>query len=186
MQLESEGRSYGDAARPKPVSVSSAPSLPRLRMQPAPSRAALLDGGWWPRSAHPAAEFPGLILAIGDRCGPVSRLMLGPQGWDSQPRRLSAAGGMVKLGWFPGQPAGLLTAFCGNNDRIDLLVIPPGTAEADALAAIELAAQAANRIHAPDILTAVTSHPAPPSETEPGLSVWEYEGGQLAGHATAT
>jgi len=159
------------------------PSVPRLRLDPAGSRGTLLDGGWWPRSGDPAAEFPGLIRAIDDRCGRVTRLMLGPAGWDSQPRRLSAAGRVVRLGWFPGQPAGLLTALCGNG-RMDLLVVPPGTAEADALAAMELAASAANRIHAPDILTTVTRRPAPPPQTEPELSVWENEGGRLAGDAT--
>lgn len=149
-------------------------------------RNPLLDGGWWPRSADPLAELPGLIGAIDDRCGPVTRLMLGPAGWDSQPRRLGTAGRVIHVGWFPGQPVGLLTAFCGGNDRVDLLVVPPGTAEADALAAMDLAAQADNHLRAPDILTAVTGRPASPAETEPELSVWESEGGRLAGHAEAT
>ena len=111
--------------------------------------------------------------------------MLGPHGWASQPRRLTTAGGVVRLGWFTGQPAGLLTAFCGGEHRIDLLVIPPGTVEADALAAMELAAQSAHLIHAPDILTAATGHPATPGESEAELSVWEYEGGRLAHGFTA-
>lgn len=137
-----------------------APSAPRLRLSPAPSHGALLDGGWWPRSADPAAELPGLIAAIEDRCGQVTRLMLGPAGWESQPRRLGAGGRVVKVGWFTGQPAGLLTALCGSS-RVDLLVIPPGTAETDARTAMDLAAQAANRIHTPDILAAMASHRAP-------------------------
>jgi Family of unknown function (DUF5994) len=169
-----------EPAAGKPVLADSVPSVPRLRLEPERSRGTLLDGGWWPRSGDPAAEFPGLIRAIDDRCGRVTRLMLGPAGWDSQPRRLSGAGRVVKIGWFSGQPAGLLTAFCGNGDRTDLLVVPPGTAEADALAAMELAASAANRIHAPDILTTVTRRPAPPPQTEPELSAWE---GRLAGDA---
>jgi hypothetical protein len=167
------------------VPASPAPSAPRLRLGEPLSRGTLLDGGWWPRSADPAAELPGLIAAIEDRRGRVTRLMLGPAGWDSQPRRLAAAGRVIKVGWFTGQPAGLLTAFCGSSSRVDLLVVPPGTAEADALAAMDLAAQAANRIHAPDILAAVAGHPGPAADTEPGLAVWESEGGQLAGRAEA-
>jgi hypothetical protein len=178
-----QGRSMSDvtrdAARHKPVFASSVPSVPRLRLGRVLSRRTLLDGGWWPRSADPVAELPGLIGAIDDRCGRVTRLMLGPAGWDSQPLRLGIAGRVVHLGWFPGQPADLLTAFCGN-DRVDLLVVPPGTAEADALAAVDLAAQTANRVHAPDILTAVAGRPAPSAEMERGLSVWESEGGRLA------
>lgn len=158
---------------------------PRLRLGAAASHGTLLDGGWWPRSADPGLELPGLIAAIEDRRGPVTRLMLGPAGWDSQPRRVGAAGRVVKIGWFPGQPARLLTAFCGRTRRVDLLVVPPGTAEADALAAMDLAAQAANRIHAPDILASVADHSDPPAETEPGLSAWESEGGHLADHAAA-
>ena len=68
---------------------------------------------------------------------------------------------------------------------MDLLIVPPGTAEADALAAIDLAAQAVNLIRVPDMLAALTS-PAQPAETELELSVWEYEGGRLADHADAT
>ena len=59
----------------KPVSVSS---VPRLRLESEPSRRTLLDGGWWPRSANPVEEIPGLVLAIDDRCGRVTRLTLGP------------------------------------------------------------------------------------------------------------
>jgi len=173
--------------------ASPAPPVPRLRLGEALSHGTLLDGGWWPRSADPAAELPALIAAVEGRRGRVTRLMLGPAGWDSQPRRLGAAGRVVKLGWFTGQPAGLLTAFCGSSGRVDLLVVPPGTAEADAWAAMDLAAQAANRIHAPDILAAVAGHPATPAETEPGPAVetepgpavWESEGGQPPGRAEA-
>jgi hypothetical protein len=170
-----------DAGR-EPVPATPSPSEPRLRLGASLSHGTLLDGGWWPRSADLAAELPGLIAAIEDRGGRVTRLMLGPAGWDNQPRRLGAAGRVVKIGWFPGQPAGLLTAFCGGTGRVDLLIVPTGTAEADAWAAMDLAAQAANRIHAPDILAEATGRPVPPAETEPGLSAWESEGGQLAGH----
>ena len=121
------------------MSISSVPSVPRLRLESPPSRRALLDGGWWPRSANPVEEIPGLILAIDDRCGRITRLTLGPAGWDSQPQRLIAADRGDSARLVPDQPAGLLTAFCGNNGRMDLLVIPPGTDEADALMAMELA-----------------------------------------------
>jgi hypothetical protein len=157
-----------------PVLAGAAPPAARLRLESARSRRTLLDGGWWPRSGDPVAEFPGLIRAIDERCGRVTRLMLGPVGWDSVPRRLSVAGRVVKLGWFAGQPAGLLTVFCGSSGRVDLLVVPPDTAEADALAAMELAASAANLVHTPDILNTVT-RPAAASQTEPELSVRENE-----------
>ena len=74
-----------EPAAGKPVLAGSVPSAPRLRLEPERSRSTLLDGGWWPRSGDPAAEFPGLIRAIDDRCGRVTGLMLGPAGWASQP-----------------------------------------------------------------------------------------------------
>jgi hypothetical protein len=104
--------------------------------------------------------------------------MLDPAGWDSQPRRLGVAGRVVRLGWFSSQPLGLLTAICTNGDRIDLLVVPPNTGVATAQAAMNLAAQATNTIHAPDILTAATDHRPPEAETAPETT-WESEGGHL-------
>jgi hypothetical protein len=167
------------AAQRRTVSPSSAPSVPRLRLEPTPSRPTLLDGGWWPRSADPVAELPGLILAVGERHGrPVSRLMLGPAGWDSQPRRLDVAGHVVKVGWFAGQPDGLLTAICEDGERVDLVVVPPDTEAVAAQEAMTLATQDANTVHAPDILAAVIGHRRLMTEAEPE-TVWESEGGRL-------
>src|SRR6266508_3620412 len=161
------------------ISISpTPPTEPRLRMEPTGSRRTLLDGGWWPRSTDPVAELPGLILALDDRRGRVTRVMLGPAGWDSQPSRLGVAGRVVRLGWFTTQPAGLLTAICATGERVDLLVVPPDTGAADARAAMALAAQPANTIHAPDILTAVTDRRAAQAETAPE-TIWESEGGHL-------
>jgi hypothetical protein len=68
---------------------------------------------------------------------------------------------------------------------VDLLVVPPGSAEADALGAMDLAAQAVNLIRVPDILATLTS-PAQPTGTALELSVWESDGGRLASPTDAT
>jgi len=133
----------------------SAPSTPRLRLEPAGARRTLLDGGWWPRSTDPVAELPGLVLAIDKLRGPVTRLVLSADGWDAHPRRLAVAGRVLRLGYFASQPAALLTALCGDNgDRVDLLIVPPHTDAGTADAAMVLAATASNLIHAQDILVA--------------------------------
>jgi hypothetical protein len=165
--------------RREQVPASLALLAPRLRLGAAAAHGTLLDGGWWPRSADPAAELPGLIRVIEDRWDRVTRLMLGPAGWDSQPRQLRAADRVVKIGWFPGQPAGLLTALCASGSRVDLLVVPSDTAQADALAAMDMAVQADNLIHAPDILAAVARDRDSSAEAGPGLTVRESEGGRL-------
>jgi Family of unknown function (DUF5994) len=130
------------------------------------SARTLLDGGWWPRSADPAAELPGLILAIEKRHGPITRIMLGRAGWDaSRPRRLRVDGPagsrVVRLGWFETMPAGLLIAIA-RAGRTDLLTVPPHTGEPPAWAAMEQAGQVGNRTHTPALLAeaAAAARPA--------------------------
>jgi hypothetical protein len=144
------------------------PATPRLRLPSARPTYTLLDGGWWPRSADPAAELPGLILALDERYGLVSRVMLGTADWDSsRPRRLRIDGPAghraVRLGWFASMPAGLLTALGAGGHRTDLLIVPPDTSEETAQAAMEQAAQAGNRSRTPVLLAAMTSPGTPPA-----------------------
>ena len=137
---------------------------PRLCMQQHRSGRALLDGGWWPRSADPAAELPELILALDGRSGRIIRVMLGTADWDaSRPRRLSIGppgSRVVRLGWFDTMPAGLLTAISASGERTDLVTVPPRTSEQAAWVALRQAAQVGNREHAPAILAAVTASAA--------------------------
>ena len=147
------------------------PARPRLRLQPDQSDPTLR----WPRSADPAAELPGLILALDERHGRITRVLLGTAGWDaSRPRRLRVDGPagsrVVRLGWFATMPAGLLTAISARDERADLVTIPPHTSEQDAAAAIEQAAQAGNRDHAPAILTALRAAASPLLAAGPGSS----------------
>ncbi len=174
-----------------PATVS--PARPRLRLQPGLTGHTLLDGGWWPRSSDPAAELPGLILALDQRHGPVTAIMLGRAGWDaSRPRRLRvdapAGTRTVRLGWFETMPAGLLTA-TARKGRTDLLTIPPHTSEPAARAALNQAAQPGNRTHTPALLaTATAGHHGPPNGQPPTGTApastppdtWEWEGGQQA------
>ncbi len=138
------------------------PSKPRLSLRPDKPGFALLDGGWWPRSADPAAELPGLVLALDERHGRIIRVMLGTAGWDaSRPRRLQVGGPagsrVVRLGWFASMPAGLVTAISVSHDRTDLVTIPPHASEQAAAAAMRQATQAGNREHAPAIVAAITA-----------------------------
>jgi Family of unknown function (DUF5994) len=163
-----------------PTAISPAPPVTlRLRLQPDRPAYTLLDGSWWPRSADPAAELPGLILALDERYGPVSKIMLGVADWDpSRPRRLridgQAGGRVVRVGWFATMPAGLLTAIYGNGRRTDLLIVPPGTSDQAAQAAMEQAGQASNRSRTPALLAAMTGnyHHESSAEHHPRPSAW--------------
>jgi hypothetical protein len=141
------------------------PVKPRLLLQRDDAGPAPLDGGWWPRSDDPAAELPGLILDLDKLHGRITRVLLGSAGWNaSRPSRLpvgGAAGRVVRLGWFASMPAGLLTAISAGDQRTDLVTIPPNTSKRDAVTAMEQAAQAGNREHAPAILAAITAAGSP-------------------------
>jgi hypothetical protein len=131
----------------------------RLALQPDRSGRGPLDGGWWPRSADPAAELPELILALDKPHDRVARVMLGTADWDAtRPRRVpvgeSAGGRVVRLGWFPSMPAGLLTAIYASGQRTDLVTIPLRTGEREAATAMEQAATAGNLERAPALLAA--------------------------------
>ena len=160
---------------------ASEPSTPRLRLQPG-AASELLDGGWWPRSTDPVAEIPGLVLAIDALYGPITRLMLHGNDWDSHPRRLAVAGRLVRLGYFTSQPAGLLTALSGRTGaRVDLAVIPPDTAPTTADTALTLAATHGNHIHAQHLVATVINAQTPRSTETPPEDAWETDGGHLAG-----
>jgi len=164
------------------ATATTPPSTPRLRLEATGSRQSLLDGGWWPRSTDLVAELPGLVLAIDTLRGPVTRLLLSAAGWDSLPQRLQVADRVVRLGYFTSQPVTLLTALCDNGDRVDLLIVAPGTEPATADAAMITAATTGNLVHAQHILGTV-SRPDDPSRAMPNAaqdSVWEDDGGQLA------
>jgi hypothetical protein len=147
--------------------ISQAPPAgPRLLLQRDGAGPAPLDGAWWPRSADPAAELPGLILELDKRHGRISRVLLGAADWNgSRPSQLQVRGPagsrVVRLGWFASMPAGLLTAISASDRRTDLVTIPSDTSEPDAAAAMEQAAQAGNREHAPAILAAITAAARP-------------------------
>ncbi|WP_350275069.1 DUF5994 family protein [Kribbella sp. HUAS MG21] len=170
------------------VFSSTAPSTPRLRLQTG-AAAELLDGGWWPRSTDPAAELPGLVLAIDALHGPITRLMLHDSDWDSHPLRLAIAGRLVRVGYFASQPMGLLTGISGSaGARVDLVVIPPDTPPDTAETAMTLAALKGNQIRAQDLVSTANGPSRPTSgfrtaETAPE-DVWETDGGHVVVNTT--
>ncbi|MEU4482895.1 DUF5994 family protein [Micromonospora sp. NPDC023966] len=100
----------------------------------------------------PPSEHPGLVLAIDPLHGPV-RLLLKPEIWDGNPPCPTIGGRVLRLGYFTGQPASLLTAICLREDRVDLLAVPPDTPVDLAEAAIARAATTGNMVHTPQLRT---------------------------------
>jgi hypothetical protein len=141
------------APRP-PTATTATAAEPRLRMNDSAVRASALDGAWWPRTADPVRELPALVEALAGRRGVVTYLLLNVTEWDlPHPRRVTAGGRSVRLGWFTAQPAGLLTAICDfHRDRLDLLIVPATATPADAATAMDAAADPKNIRRAPALL----------------------------------
>ncbi|MEV4410430.1 DUF5994 family protein [Catellatospora sp. NPDC049609] len=140
----------------------SAQRAQRLRLQHTRGGAGLLDGGWWPYSADPAEELPGLVMAIDEIHGPVVGLSLGDAGWHPQPAELHVGGRRIGIDYHASQPASLLTALCADGQRVDLLVVAPQTSWDLAAKAMLQAAQTGNRVAAPHIMPAVEEAHASP------------------------
>jgi hypothetical protein len=129
----------------------------RLELDPGPSRSAVLDGGWWPRSRDLVAELPGLVHELAATRGTITHAMMNADDWDGpHPRRLPDAGGHVRLGWYTSQPSGLLTLICEvGRDRFDLLVVPVPATAASAAAAMTAAADPGDTRSAPELAAGV-------------------------------
>ncbi|MGP3965715.1 DUF5994 family protein [Nonomuraea sp. 3N208] len=161
------------------AAAPTAHSAPRLSLNPLVDRRGTVDGAWWPRTRDAAAELPTLISAVDQRLGrAVLRVGLYQDAWDHIPRRIPARGRHVRVGWFRSADPHLITLSIAGTAPVTLLVIPPGTANDPATAALTLAAAGTVGVRPADIL-----HPAAPDEGIPGRegsAAWENEGGRVA------
>jgi Family of unknown function (DUF5994) len=137
-----------------PPTRPPAPSGLRLRLDPTLGGTGAVDGGWWPRSRDPDAELPGLIAGLGSSFGPISRVALNLDAWDSAPRRVAVDGRRVRVGWFRYMDAHTVGVTRALQGRLALLVVPPEATTAAAQIAMAMAADAANSAGPAAILAA--------------------------------
>lgn len=112
----------------------------RLRIKANASARGRVDGAWWPRSADPVAEFPGLVLAMSSWVGPVSRVDYNPDDWTETERDLTVEGWSVTLVGDHTLDAHTVVVTGPNQHRMSLLVVPPGTPGGVARAVLRSAA----------------------------------------------
>ena len=136
------------SARPPP------PGSRRLQLDPTMAGTGAVDGGWWPRSRDPDAELPGLIAGLESSLGPITRVALNLDAWDTAPRRVAVDGRRVRVGWFHHMDAHTIGVTRAFQDRLALLVVPPETAGQAAQSAMAMAADATNGAGPAAILTA--------------------------------
>ncbi len=132
------------------------PPAPRVSFDPALSRRGAVDGGWWPHSRNAPAELPGLIAALDSRPGvQAQRLSVHRDDWDEIPHRLTTdQGHRIRVNWFTTIPRHTISVTTVGNGTIEVLVVPPGTAEGTAVTAMNMAVTGPGGAQAGDILTA--------------------------------
>ncbi|MEU5428419.1 DUF5994 family protein [Streptomyces olivoreticuli] len=136
---------------PEAVHRAVKPGTALLRLETTRTREGILDGAWWPRSRDIAAELPGLIGALTEHLGPVTRVGLDASAWEELPVRLVIDDRVVHIDSFPvGDDTVLITR--GESDHFVLLVVPPGTEPGAAHAAMARAVRADNVTDAEHIL----------------------------------
>jgi Family of unknown function (DUF5994) len=161
----------------------------RLVFPPSPAARGVLDGSWWPRTRDPAAELPGLVVAVTDRLGVVSRIALNADAWDTRPQQITTVDQqVVRLDWSGAWAHAIRLIGC-DSSHLDLLVIPPDTATTLALTCLAIAA-APNTSPNPRAGLFPTGTPVTPRSVTPPvgrsrrakreqISRWETNGGRV-------
>jgi hypothetical protein len=145
------------------VHESLRPGTAFLRLTTTHDRQSVLDGAWWPRSRNLTAELPGLITALTERLGPVTRIGLDSAAWDELPTRMTVDDRVVHVDAFPvGDDTALVTR--GDQDLFSLLVIPPEAPPEAARAAMAEAVRADNPKQAEQILIDTGTHRTRPTD----------------------
>jgi hypothetical protein len=147
-----------------PSAILAGPPAPRVSFGPALSRRGAVDGGWWPHSRNAPAELPGLVAALDSRPGVrVQRLSVHRDDWDDIPRRLTTdKGHLIRVDWFTVIARHTVSVTTAGKGTIEVLVVPPGTADGTAVTAMNMAATGPGGAQAGAILTAseAQGHPS--------------------------
>lgn len=99
----------------------------RLKIKPNTAARGALDGGWWPWSTDPAAEFPALVMALSSWVGPARHLAYHPDGWDPAESTLTIDGWTVHLAAPRTMQPNTVVLTGPNRKQIRVLVVPPAT-----------------------------------------------------------
>jgi hypothetical protein len=125
----------------------------RLRMKPFTAARGHVDGAWWPRSHDPAAEFPGLVLAVSSWVGPARRVTYHVDEWDLTTPELMVEGWLVTLVDSATLEPNTVVVTGTDQDRKRLLVVPPATPDGVAQLVLRSAAGRDTVAGAEEILT---------------------------------
>ena len=103
----------------------------RLHLDPTTGDGAL-DGSWWPQSRDLAVELADLVDNFPVALGEVHRVVFSRPDWDTAPRRVRVARGLVKVGSYPREDNHQVWLSMSSRSMIRLSVTAPdGSAEPD-------------------------------------------------------
>lgn len=114
-------------APPSETGAAPVRSEVRLRVKPNTAARGHVDGAWWPRSHDPAAEFPGLILAMSSWVGPIRQVVYRLDDWHPTTPEMTVENWLVSLAGSSTLQANTVVVAGTDQRRMDLLVIPPHT-----------------------------------------------------------
>ncbi|MFC9680300.1 DUF5994 family protein [Streptomyces sp. NPDC056948] len=141
----------GTRLLPDAVHQAVRPGTAVVRLETTHERQGVLDGAWWPRSRDIAAELPGLISALTEYLGPITRVGLDAGAWEGLPTRMTIDDRVVHIDSFAaGDDTVLITR--GEQDLFSLLVVPPRATPDAARAAMAEAVRAGSVMRAERIL----------------------------------
>jgi hypothetical protein len=122
-----------------------------LAPDPERSRDGILDGAWWPHSRDVSTELPGLVAALTELLGPITRIGVDTEAWDGVQKPLFVGGQLVHIDWFPiGDDTVIVTR--GERDHFSLLSIPPEATYEEAQTAFRRAVRPDNQESGTQIL----------------------------------
>lgn len=124
---------------------------PRLRLKPKAPTTGYVDGAWWPRSDDLSKELPDLLAVLSVRLGVIERVIYNLGDWAKAPTEFERNGEPIRLGGSTGQPVDTIQVI-GDNHKLILLVVPPGTNPELAHDAMMSAAAADNASTIEDLL----------------------------------
>jgi hypothetical protein len=132
---------------------------PRLVIAERPTRRDHLHGAWWPRSTQIAVELGPMLTIVGTRFRSVFGVVLNRDEWPVAGGSWHPLGASsVKVSWYGLPESNLAILHCGDQWRIWLLVLPPDTPEAVALAATFMACSPGNSLTTAETLVRAHDH----------------------------
>ena len=174
-QLASRPR-RGDVREPAPRGAAGPAienSSPRLRLVLSTSiGTGALDGAWWPRSRNLQTELADLVDNFPATSRRIVHAVYSRPDWRPAHRRIKTKQAVIKVGSFPTDDSHRILLSLSSREILHIMVIPPHSSPALALAIMVTAASPGNRDCAATIL-----HDAQQAEDEDAAARWSDDGG---------